>query len=54
MSVRNRDSEAIEDVVDAVDRIQRYTAAGRDTFGRDEMLQDAVLRLPRESGHLIA
>jgi uncharacterized protein with HEPN domain len=32
------------DLRDAVERILRYTAAGRDAFLADPMIQDAVIR----------
>ena len=43
MTGRNRDNEAIEDILDAIERIERYTASGREAFGQDEIAQDAVL-----------
>jgi uncharacterized protein with HEPN domain len=34
----------LEDIVQAVDRILRYTAEGRDAFFADSRTQDAVIR----------
>jgi len=39
-----RDDTLLQHIREALTRIARYTAAGRDDFTRDEKCQDAVLR----------
>ena len=35
--------ELLQDILDAITRIERYTACGRETFERDELVQVWVL-----------
>ena len=37
------DTVYLDHILDAMDRIQRYTADGRDAFMADSMIQDAVV-----------
>lgn len=41
---RPTDVERLRHVLDFIGRIETYTAAGRDVFLTDQMVQDAVLR----------
>lgn len=36
--------ERLRDIVEAIENIQRYTAAGRDVFEKDELVQSWCLR----------
>ena len=38
-----RDRQRLEDILDAIERIERYTSAGRTAFDRDELVQTWVL-----------
>jgi len=38
------DKTYLEHILDAIDRIQQYTADGRDAFMTNNMIQDAVVR----------
>jgi uncharacterized protein with HEPN domain len=38
-----RDIERLQDILEAVDRIQKYAAKGREAFNRDELLQVWVI-----------
>jgi len=44
MSARRNNRVYIEDIGEAIDRIDRYTAAGKEAFFSDEKTQDAVIR----------
>ncbi len=37
------DRERLNDIVDAIERIQRYASRGRDAFEREELLQTWIL-----------
>ncbi len=38
------DFARLRHILDAIERVERYTAAGRDVFMADELVQDAVMR----------
>lgn len=38
------DSARLRHILDAIERIERYTAAGHGAFMADELVQDAVMR----------
>src|SRR2546422_10052499 len=39
----NRDQERLFDILECVDRIQKYTAQGRDRYVRDELIQNWIV-----------
>jgi uncharacterized protein with HEPN domain len=34
-----RDRQRLEDILEAIERIEKYAGGGRATFGRDELVQ---------------
>jgi uncharacterized protein with HEPN domain len=38
------DRDRIQDIIEAIDRVRRYTANGRETFDADELIQVWVVR----------